>query len=270
MPRGDRRLGNTGSMTCIRVSGAEELARELLWSAQAKSVAVADAASAAHPPAFAFVQFPDVPDLRGLVDDYATVIEVVLKHSLACEYMRKRDTRRKAVIECEMKRLGHNAQRVFQKLSESTQEAIRSVYGDCLRGYDDFASIFGGMADFEEMLRWVKRGPSYRYTMSGRVNSVPICPFWSPRGTTEIEELPSFPRVLVDWADEQFRNDQPVRSLRDELEANLLLQTPRGDASWDTGRVTRAVLSGDLGQTGIRSASCTSASAGRSFRRSRQ
>ena len=145
-----------------------------------------------------------------------------------------------------MKRLGHNAQRVFQKLSESTQEAIRSVYGDCLRGYDDSASIFGGMADFEEMLRWVKRGPSYRYTMSGRVNSVPICPFWSPRGTTEIEELPSFPRVLVDWADEQFRNDQPVRSLREELEANLLLQTPRGDASWDTGRVTRAVLSGDL------------------------
>ena len=96
-------------MTCIRVSGAEELARELLRSAQAKSGAVADAASAAHPPAFAFVQFPDVPDLRGLVDDYATVIEVVLKHSLACEYMRKRDTRRKAVIECEMKRLGHNA-----------------------------------------------------------------------------------------------------------------------------------------------------------------
>ena len=211
-------------MTCIRVSGAEELARELLWSAQAKSVAVADAASAAHPPAFAVVQFPDVPNLRGLVDDYATVIEVVLKHSLACEYMRKRDTRLKAVIECEMKRLGHNAQRVFQKLSESTQEAIRSVYGDCLRGYDDFASIFGGMADFEEMLRWVKRGPSYRYTMSGRVNSVPICPFWSPRGTTEIEELPSFPRVLVDWADEQFGNDQPVRSRREELEANFLLQ----------------------------------------------
>ena len=115
-----------------------------MWSAQAKSVAVADAASAAHPPAFAFVQFPDVPDLRGLVDDYATVIEVVLKHSLACEYMRKRDTRRKAVIEYEMKQLGHNAQRVFQKLSESTQEAIRSVYGDCLRGYDDFASFLAG------------------------------------------------------------------------------------------------------------------------------
>ena len=71
--------------------------------------------------------------------------------------------------------------------------------------------------------------------MSGRVNSVPIYPFWSPRGTTEIEELPSFPRVLVDWADEQFGNDQPVRSLREELEANLLLQTPRGDA-WRPSR----------------------------------
>ena len=210
-------------MTCIRVSGADELARELLRSAQAKSGAVADAASAAHPPAFAFVQSPDVPDLRGLIDDYATVIEVVLKHSLAREYMRKRDTRRKAEIECEMKQLSHNAQRVFQKLSESTQEAIRSVYGDCLRGYDDSASIFGGMADFEGMLKWVARGPGYRYTMSGRVD-VPICPFWSPRGTTEIEELPSFPRVLVDWADEQFGNDQPVRSRREELEANFLLQ----------------------------------------------
>ena len=50
-------------------------------------------------------------------------------------------------IERAMKKIKHvstktAAQRVFQKLSESTQEAIRSVYGDCLRGYDDFASIF--------------------------------------------------------------------------------------------------------------------------------
>ena len=57
-----------------------------------------------------------------------------------------------------MKQLSHNAQRVFQKLSESTQEAIRSVYGDCLRGHGDFASIFGGMADFEGMLKWVAGG----------------------------------------------------------------------------------------------------------------
>ena len=214
-------------MTCIRVSGAEAFARELLWSAQAKSVAVADAARAAHLPTF--VQFPDVPDLRGLVDDYATVIEVVLKHSLACEYMRKRDTRLKVLIEREMKKLGHKAQSVFQKLSEPTQKTIQFIYGDCRRGYDDFASIFGEIVDFEEMLRWVERGPSYRYTMSGWVNSVPIYPFWSPRGTTEIEELPSFPRVLVDWADEQFRNDQPVRSLREELEANLRLKAGRPD-----------------------------------------
>ena len=51
----------------------------------------------------------------------------------------------------------HNARKVFDKLSESTQQEIRSIYSKCQRGYDDFASINRRMADFEEMLAWVHR-----------------------------------------------------------------------------------------------------------------
>ena len=47
---------------------------------------------------------------RGLIDDSAAVIELVLKHSLACDFMRRGDTRERLAIEGEIKGLGHNAE----------------------------------------------------------------------------------------------------------------------------------------------------------------
>ena len=199
------------------ISGAEEFARELLRAAEAKAGAIA---RAGHPPLFTSADFATSSFPEGLIDDSAAVIELVLKHRLACDFMERGDTRERRAIECEIKKLDHNAQKVFAKLSESTQQEIRSIYSKCQRGYDDyFASINRRMADFEEMLAWVPRGPSYRYTAALTEPPVPIGRCWSPVGTSEVKELPSFPDALVEWATKEFENATPVRSRRDMLGA---------------------------------------------------
>ena len=212
-------------MTYSHISGAEEFACELLRAAEKKASAIA---SAGHPPLLTFEDFATSSFPEGLIDDSATVIELVLKHRLACDFMEQGDARERRAIECEIKKLRHNAQKVFDKLSESTQQEIRSIYSKCQRGSDDyFASINRRMADFEEMLAWVHRGPGYRYTAALTEPPVPIGGCWSPAGTSEVKELPSFPDALVEWATKEFENAKPVRSLRDTLEAEYDLQARR-------------------------------------------
>ena len=87
------------------------------------------------------------------------------------------------------------------------------------------------MADFEEMLAWVHCGPGYRHTAALTEPRVPIGGCWSPAGTSEVKELPSFPDALVEWATKEFENAKPVRSLRDTLEAEHNLQAARRPAS---------------------------------------
>ena len=200
----------------VPILGAEEFARELLRAAEAKASALA---RAGQPPVIALAGFATSSPPDGLIDDSATVIELVLKHSLACDFMWRGDTRERLAIEGEIKGLGHNARGVFERLSGSTQKAIRCIYGECNRGYDDFASIYGKMANFEGMLAWVQRGPGCRYTTALTEPHVPIGWCWSPPGTSEVKQLPSFPDALANWASEQFERIAPVRSTLEMLEA---------------------------------------------------
>lgn len=203
----------------VPISGAEEFAWELLQAAEAKAAALARAGEA---PLFTSLDFATRSVPEGLLDDSAAVIELVLKHRLACDLMRQGDTRKRLTIEGEIKELGHNARRVFQRLSGSTKDTIRLIYGECHRGYDDFAEIYGKMADFEEMLAWVQRGPGCRYTTAWtEAPHVPIGGCWSPPSTSEVKELPSFPDALANWASEEFERIKPVRSGRETLEALL-------------------------------------------------
>ena len=110
---------------------------ELLQAAEEKASALA---SAHQPPVPIFVDFPNSSSPEGLIDAYAAVIELVLKHRLACECMRSNDTRERREIESKIKTFGHDAASVFEELSESTQKAIRDIYSECNREYDDFAS----------------------------------------------------------------------------------------------------------------------------------
>ena len=71
-------------------------------------------------------------------------------------------------------------------------------------------------------------GPGYRYTAARTEPPVPIGGYWSPAGTSEVKELPSFPDALVEWATKEFENAKPVRSRRDTLEAEYDLQARRG------------------------------------------
>ena len=212
-------------MSSRHISGAEEFACELLRAAENKASAIA---SAGYPPLLTFEDFADSSFPEGLIDDSATVIELVLKHRLACDFMEQGDARERRAIKCEIKKLSHNAQEVFDKLSESTQQEIRSIYSKCQRGYDDyFASINRRMADFEEMLAWVHRGPDYRYTAALTEPHVPIGGCWSPAGTSEVNKLPSFPDALVEWATKEFEKAKPKRSTRDTVEAEYDLQARR-------------------------------------------
>ena len=200
----------------VPILGAEEFARELLRAAEAKASALA---RAGQPPVIALAGFATSSPPDGLIDDSAAVIELVLKHSLACDFMWRGDTRERLAIKGEIKGLGHNARGVFERLSGSTQKAIRCIYGECNRGYDDFASIYGKMANFEGMLAWVQRGPGCRYTTALTEPHVPIGWCWSPPGTSEVKQLPSFPDALANWASEQFERIAPVRSTLEMLEA---------------------------------------------------
>ena len=105
----------------VPMSGAEEIALKLLRAAQAKASALA---RADQPPVITLVDFPTSSPPEGLIDDSAAVIELVLKHRLACDYMLQGDTRERRAIECEIKRFSHDAGSVFKKLSESTQKAM--------------------------------------------------------------------------------------------------------------------------------------------------
>ena len=198
------------------ILGAEEFARELLLAAEAKAAALA---RAGQPPVISVAGFATSSPPEGLIDDSAAVIELLLKHSLACNFMRRGDTRERLAIEGEIKGFGHNAQGVFERLSGSTQKAIRCIYGECNREYDDFALIYGKMADFGEMLAWVQSGPGCRYTTTLTEPHVPIGWCWSPPGTSDVKQLPSFPDALASWASEQFERAAPVRSTREMLEA---------------------------------------------------
>ena len=213
----DGKLGESMGVA-VPMSGAEEIALKLLRAAQAKASALA---RADQPPVITLVDFPTSSPPEGLIDDSAAVIELVLKHRLACDYMLQGDTRERRPIECEIKRFSHDAGSVFKKLSESTQKAIRCIYDKCNREYDDFASSYGKMADFEQMLAWVPEGPGCRYTTALPECYVPIVRYWSPPSASEVKELPSFPDGLVNWASEEFEEIKPVRSLRETIEALL-------------------------------------------------
>ena len=200
----------------VPISGAEKFAWGLLLTAKEKASALD---RAGQPPVITLADFATNSPPEGLIDDSAAVIELVLKHRLACDFMQRGETREWRKIECEFKRLGHNARKVFERLSGSTQKEIRCIYGECTREYDDYASIYGKMADFEEMLAWVQRGPSYKYTTAHPEPRVPLGWCWSPLGTLEVKQLPSFPNELTNWASEQFEKIKPERSLRETLEA---------------------------------------------------
>lgn len=207
----------------IPISGAEEFARELLRAAKAKARAIAQA-RASRPPVITLADFAANEPPKGLIDDSAAVIEVALKHCLACNFMQQGDTRERQVIEGEIKRLGHDASKIFQRLSAPAREEIRNIYTECNREYSNFASIFGKMAGFEEMLAWVQDGPNYRYNAVLPEPCVPIGWRWSPPGTSNVEQLPSFPQALADWASEEFMRAKPARSRREALSAELDLQ----------------------------------------------
>lgn len=203
----------------VPISGAEEFARELLEAAEAKAAALARAGQPRLP---TLLDFATRTAPEGLIDDSAAVIELVLKHRLACDLMQRGDTRERLAIEGEIKELGHNARRVFERLSGSTKDTIRLIYGECHRGYDDFAEIYGKMANFDEMLAWVQRGPGCRYTTTRtEPPHVPIGWCWSPPNTSAVKQLPSFPRKLANWASEDFERIKPVRSPRETIEALL-------------------------------------------------
>ena len=127
----------------VPISGAEEFAWELLQAAEAKAAALA---RAGQPPPITSLGLATRSAPEGLIDDSAAVIELVLKHRLTCDLMREGDTRERPTIAAEIKELGHNARRVFERLSGSTKDTIRLIYGECHRGYDDFAEIYGKMA----------------------------------------------------------------------------------------------------------------------------
>ena len=88
------------------------------------------------------------------------------------------------------------------------------------------------------------RGPGYRYTAALTEPHVPIGGCWSPAGTSEVKELPSFPDALVEWATKEFENAKPVRSLRDTLEAEHDLQAARRPASSRNERAARSLKAG--------------------------
>ena len=201
----------------VPISGAEKFASELLQAAKAKASLVR--AGQRHVIPLADFEIRSPPE--GLIDASAAVIELVLKHRLACDYMRQGDTHERRAIECKIKSFSHRVGDVFKELSESTREQIRRIYDKCNREYDDFASICGKMADFEEMLAWVHRAPNCRYTTEIPEPHVPIGERWRPPGTSEVKQLPSFPDALVNWASEEFERIKPERTLRDDLEAEL-------------------------------------------------
>ena len=211
------------SMTYSHISGAEEFARELLRAAEAKAGAVA---RAGHPPLPTFADFATSSPPEGLIDDSATVIELVLKHRLACDCMERGDTRERRAIECEIKRQHHNAQKGIRQ-AERIDTARNPVhYSKCQRGYDDFASINRRMADFEEMLAWVHRGPGYRYTAALTEPHVPIGGCWSPAGTSEVKELPSFPDALVEWRPKSSRTPSLYVRCVTRLRRNTICRPP--------------------------------------------
>ena len=187
------------------------MAWELLRAAEAKASAIAQA-RAGQPPVIALADFATSEPPGGLIDDSAAVIELALKHCLACNSMRQGDTRERQVIEDEIKGLRHNASKIFEGLSEPTRGKIRDIYAECNREYSNFTSIFGKMANFEEMLAWVRRGPNHRYNTALPEPYVPIGGCWSPPGTSNVEQLPSFPDALVNWASEEFGRAKPARS----------------------------------------------------------
>lgn len=214
-------------MGAIPISGAEEFAGELLRAAETKARAIAQA-RAGQPPMFTSADFATNEPPEGLIDDSAAVIELVLKHCLACNFMQQGDTRERQMIEDEIKGLGHDASKIFQRLSESARGEIRNIYAECNREYSNFASIFDKkMAGFEEMLAWIRHGPNHRYHTALPDPYVPIGEDWSPPGTTNVEQLPSFHGKLVNWAIEEFRRVKPARSRREALAAELDLQGRR-------------------------------------------
>ena len=80
------------------ISGAEKFAWELLRAAEAKASALD---RDGQPPVITLAGFAASSPPKGLIDDSAAVIELVLKHRLACDSMRRGDTRERLAVECE-------------------------------------------------------------------------------------------------------------------------------------------------------------------------
>ena len=205
------------------ITDAEHTAAELFRCAENAWNGIA---GASHPPPMWHPAFVEQPDWHGQLDRYGLVIELVLKHRLACRRMPAvgDDGPSSQEILNEAKCAGHNARDVFEKLDGPTQEAIRGVYAGCVDGHAEFAAHIGRRAaTFQEMLSWVKRCPQMRYSSPERASAdepyIPLGGEWSPRGSTAGRELPSFPGRLVDWAETEFEKIKPERTTSETIEA---------------------------------------------------
>ena len=172
--------------------------------------------------------------VEGTVDDHAMVVELVLKHRLTCEWMKRGCTWTRTKVDQELRKYGHDARRVLKELQKTTQAEIRGVYDGCVQECNelasthgaDFTEIHGATATFDEMLAWVRKGPSYRYEPKPKL-CVPVGGCWRPRDAWTDLELPSFPSSLVEWARKRFSEERPKRSRREAIAALIDLAERR-------------------------------------------
>ena len=117
---------------------------------------------------------------------------------------------------------------VFERLSGSTQKAIRCIYrANATAGMTTSHTIYGKMANFEvECWAWMiisKRVDRLTAITTGHAQSTraltsPSAGCWSPPGTCrKVKQLPSFPDALANWASEQFDEDRACTFSRLEI-----------------------------------------------------
>lgn len=204
------------------ITDAEHIAEELFRCAK---IAWNGIVGASHPPPIRLPTFLEEPDWHGQLDRYGLVVELVLKHRLACRRMPAvgDDGPSSREILNEAKWAGHNAQDVFGKLDGPTQKpsaGLRQMRRRArrVRRADRPASgdIQGDAVVGQEMS--ADAVPLPRTGVRGRAVH-PAGGEWSPKGSTAGRELPSFPGRLVDWAETEFDKIKPERTTSETIEA---------------------------------------------------